>query len=130
VSDRLDRAREQGVTLAAAAAEDVVRALDAAVSDQLLAVLGPQGSVHRELVLTLADRAVEALDEDDLRALVAQSAWILDVKAAPAGPWRDRRDPESPVVIADVVRATLAVALAGRLWQRLEERSTEFRSAA
>jgi hypothetical protein len=128
VSERLERAREQGVTLAAAAAEDVVCALDAAVPDQLLAVLGPTGSVHRELVCTLADRAVEALDDDDLRAVIAESAWMLGVKAQPAGFWRDRRDSESPVTVADVVRATLAGALASRLWQRLEERSEQFRT--
>ena len=109
MSDRVERAREQGVTVGKSVADDAIASLDAAVSDQLLAVLGSEGAVHQELVTALADRAVEALDDDDVAAIIQQDRLaVLGAKAAPAGVWRDRRDPDAPVTIGDVVRATLA----------------------
>jgi hypothetical protein len=130
VSDRVERANEQGVSLVASVVDDAIASLDAAVSDQLLAVLGSESAVHEELVIALADRAVEALDDDDLAVLVHQSSSILAVKAAPAGEWRDRRNRAEPVSIGDVVRATLSRLIRGRLATRIHERGSEFRSAS
>jgi hypothetical protein len=118
------------MSLVASVVEDAIVSLDAAVSDHLLAVLGSEGAVHEELVIALADRAVEALDDDDLAVIVCQSRSILAAKAAPAGEWRDRRNRAEPVNIGDVLRATLAGILRKRLSTRVHERASEFRSAS
>jgi hypothetical protein len=118
------------MSLFASVVDDATASLDAAVSDQLLAVLGSEGAVHEELVIALADRAVEALDDDDLAVIVCQSRSILAAKAAPAGEWRDRRDRAEPVNIGDVLRATLSRIMRGRLSARIHERAAEFRSAS
>ncbi len=82
-------------------------------------------------MIALATRAVEALDDDDITAIIQQDRLaILGAKAAPAGEWRDRRDPAAAVTIGDVVRATLARIIQSRLWTRIQERGTEFQQSA
>jgi hypothetical protein len=117
MSDRLERCRTEGVGILEAVLRDAVEALDSAAPDMLLGIVGAGGHATAELARLIAKRAVAALDDEDLAAIVWQGRdFILGSRPIYGGSGRDPR-------LGDVIAATLEDAVRLRLSEHLVERA-------
>lgn len=114
MSDRLGRAREEGVDVLTTVVLDALEAFNRAITGDSIRVLGRQdGAATFEVALRLiAQRAVDALDSRELLAALWQAPELLELRWQPPGPVRDRRNPGDHVRLEDVVRAALQAAVA------------------
>jgi hypothetical protein len=117
VSERLQRAREDGVVLLDRVIADAADAFDLAAPDALIAVLGAGGHVHGELVRVIAARAVEALDAEDLVAILWQANQGLLERLVVWGP---RQQPRLEDILRGTIQAVVHEALRAHLAERAE----------
>jgi hypothetical protein len=118
VSERLQRAREDGVVLLDRVIADAADAFDLAAADALIAVLGAGGHVHGELVRVIAARAVEALDSEDLVAILwqAKDQGLLESPVV----WGPRQQPRLEDILRGTIQAVVHEALRAHLAERAE----------
>jgi hypothetical protein len=123
VNDRVQRARESGVDVLTGVVSDAVAALDRAVADDALRILGPDGTdVYRTFIEFISQRAVDALSERELVAAFWMTPDLVALKWKPPGPPRDRRAPTDDVRLVDAMRASLEAAVAYALIEHVRGR--------
>jgi hypothetical protein len=145
VSERARDAKAAGVRLLEALYSELECAIDAACSQQYLALtidgrLGASAAGYAypgddHLFAPLVARVVAELDADDLQLILAQDALaLLRRSAAPAGRWLAQRvdlekHPDAPVTLEHVALAIIERGLCGGLRRHLHERAAEFMPA-
>lgn len=114
MSERTQRSRQERTSLLGGVLEDALTSLDAATPDALLAVVGAEGC---DLVVAkIAERAIGALDEEDLVFACWQNRRILEASSGGAP-------------IGEAIRRALQKVLRHELQAHLLGRAAQFRAA-